>query len=61
VEQAERLGGIGDLLEDDLEQLHQTSKKNYGSNKQIKKRPNKQDITRTLRQSCKGGEGYVPS
>jgi hypothetical protein len=26
-EQAERLGGIGDLLEDDLEQLHQISKK----------------------------------
>ena len=26
-EQAERIGGIGDLLEDDLEQLHQISKK----------------------------------
>ena len=36
VEQVERLKGIGDLLEDDLEHLNQTSKKNTERTSRIK-------------------------
>ncbi len=36
VEQMKRLGGVGDLLEDDLEPLHQTSKKNSDRTTKIK-------------------------
>jgi hypothetical protein len=36
VEQMKRFGGIGDLLEDDLEHLHQTLKKNSDRTSRIK-------------------------
>jgi hypothetical protein len=36
MQQAERIGGIGDLLEDDLEHLHQISKKITDQTSRIK-------------------------
>ena len=45
VEQVERLQGIGDLLEDDLEHLHQMSKKIADQTNRIKKKISKQDLT----------------
>jgi hypothetical protein len=44
-EQVERLNGIGDLLEDDLEHLHQMSKKLVIKQIDLKTRTSRQDLT----------------
>jgi hypothetical protein len=45
-EQVERLQGVGDLLEDDLEHLHQMSKKIADGTNRIKKKRSASKISR---------------